>query len=109
MFYRTTDRRFIFKQISKFEMQSFLKFAPNYFHYLATAATETKLTALAKKFGVFRIRKCALVYSNFNYLPVYRNSVTNAAVKLDVFVMEYLFYERNVKQVYDFKGSLRNR
>jgi len=28
---------------------------------------------------------------------------------MDVFVMEFLFYERNVKQVYDFKGSLRNR
>ena len=54
-FYRTDDHRFIMKQISRFEMQSFLKFAPNYFQYLSTAGTERKLTALAKKFGVFRI------------------------------------------------------
>jgi hypothetical protein len=39
----------------------------------------------------------------------YRNSVTNASAKMDVFAMEYLFYERHVRQVYDFKGSLRNR
>ena len=94
-FYRTDDQRFILKQISRYEMASFLKFAPNYFHYLSTAATEGKLTALAKKFGVFRIG--------------YRNAATGAAAKMDVFVMEYLFYERTCKEKYDFKGSLRNR
>ena len=83
------------KQISKFEMQSFLKFAPNYFAYISTSAVENKLTSLAKKFGVFRIG--------------YRNAATGASAKLDVFVTEYLFYERHIRQVYDFKGSVRNR
>lgn len=39
----------------------------------------------------------------------FRNQQTNSAGKMDVFVMEYLFYKKNVKQVYDLKGSLRNR
>lgn len=95
IFNRTSDKRFVLKQMSRFELQSFIKFAPNYFNYLSTAYSENKLTALAKIFGVFRV--------GFN------NSQTSTAMKMDFIVMEYLFYNRNVNQVYDLKGSLRNR
>jgi 1-phosphatidylinositol-3-phosphate 5-kinase len=47
-FYRTQDNRFVFKQMSRFEIQSFLKFAPNYFDYVSAAVTENKLTTLCK-------------------------------------------------------------
>ncbi|KAF1748453.1 hypothetical protein GCK72_024920 [Caenorhabditis remanei] len=92
-FYRTQDDRFVVKQMSRFEIQSFVKFAPNYFDYLTTSATENKLTTLCKVYGVFRIG--------------YKSKTTT--LKVDILVMEYLFYNHNVSQVWDLKGSLRNR
>uniref|UniRef100_F1KR02 1-phosphatidylinositol-3-phosphate 5-kinase n=2 Tax=Ascaris TaxID=6251 RepID=F1KR02_ASCSU len=94
-FYRTQDDRFVFKQMSRFEIQSFVKFAPNYFDYVSTAVIENKLTTLCKVYGVYRVG--------------YKNKCTGQQLKLDVLVMEYLFYKRNVKQVWDLKGSQRNR
>ncbi|KHN87270.1 1-phosphatidylinositol 3-phosphate 5-kinase [Toxocara canis] len=94
-FYRTQDDRFVFKQMSRFEIQSFMKFAPNYFDYVSTAVTENKLTTLCKVYGVYRVG--------------YKNKQNGQQLKLDVLVMEYLFYKRNVKRVWDLKGSQRNR
>uniref|UniRef100_A0A1I7XW62 1-phosphatidylinositol-3-phosphate 5-kinase n=1 Tax=Heterorhabditis bacteriophora TaxID=37862 RepID=A0A1I7XW62_HETBA len=92
-FYRTQDDRFVVKQMSRFEIQSFVKFAPNYFEYIKTAVTENKLTTLCKVYGVFRVG--------------YKSRTTQ--LKVDILVMEYLFYKHNVSQVWDLKGSLRNR
>ncbi|CAJ0945376.1 unnamed protein product, partial [Mesorhabditis belari] len=94
-FYRTQDQRFVIKQMSKFEVQSFVKFAPRYFEYIKTAATEKKLTTLCKVYGVFRVG--------------YKHKLSGMQIKVDVLVMEYLFYKRNVSKVWDLKGSLRNR
>ncbi|KAL3990361.1 Phosphatidylinositol-4-phosphate 5-Kinase family protein [Acanthocheilonema viteae] len=94
-FYRTQDDRFVFKQMSRFEIQSFVKFGPNYFSYVSTAMTDNKLTTLCKVYGVYRI--------------CYKNKSNGQQLKVDVLVMEYLFYRRNVKQVWDLKGSQRNR
>ncbi|EJD76582.1 FYVE zinc finger family protein [Loa loa] len=94
-FYRTQDDRFVFKQMSWFEIQSFVKFGPNYFSYVSTAMTDNKLTTLCKVYGVYRI--------------CYKNKSNGQQLKVDVLVMEYLFYRRNVKQVWDLKGSQRNR
>ncbi|XP_004626775.1 1-phosphatidylinositol 3-phosphate 5-kinase [Octodon degus] len=52
-------------------------------------------TALAKILGVYRIG--------------YKNSQNNTEKKLDLLVMENLFYGRKMAQVFDLKGSLRNR
>uniref|UniRef100_A0A0R3RUC7 1-phosphatidylinositol-3-phosphate 5-kinase n=1 Tax=Elaeophora elaphi TaxID=1147741 RepID=A0A0R3RUC7_9BILA len=89
------DDRFVFKQMSWFEIQSFVKFGPNYFSYVSTAMTDNKLTTLCKVYGVYRI--------------CYKNKSSGQQLKVDVLVMEYLFYRRNVKQVWDLKGSQRNR
>nr|CDJ85836.1 Zinc finger and Phosphatidylinositol-4-phosphate 5-kinase domain containing protein [Haemonchus contortus] len=92
-FYRTQDDRFVVKQMSRFEIQSFVEFAPHYFDYVKTAVVENKLTALCKVYGVFRVG--------------YKSKATQ--LKFDILVMEYLFYKHNVDQVWDLKGSLRNR
>ncbi|KAK5982676.1 FYVE zinc finger [Trichostrongylus colubriformis] len=92
-FYRTQDDRFVVKQMSRFEIQSFVEFAPHYFEYVKTAVVENKLTALCKVYGVFRVG--------------YKSKATQ--LKFDILVMEYLFYKHNVNQVWDLKGSLRNR
>lgn len=81
------------KQMSKFEIQSFVEFAPHYFEYVKTAVVENKLTTLCKVYGVFRVG--------------YKSKTTQ--LKVDILVMEYLFYKHNVNQVWDLKGSLRNR
>ncbi|VDM85911.1 unnamed protein product, partial [Strongylus vulgaris] len=47
-FYRTQDDRFVVKQMSRFEIQSFVEFAPHYFDYVKTAVVENKLTTLCK-------------------------------------------------------------
>ncbi|KRX53531.1 1-phosphatidylinositol 3-phosphate 5-kinase [Trichinella sp. T9] len=94
-FFRSLDRRFVLKQMSRFETQSFVKFAPDYFRHVSSACFNGRAVSLVKIFGVFRIG--------------YRNSHNNAACKMDLVVMEYLFYTHEVQQVYDLKGSLRNR
>ena len=94
-FFRTQDERFIFKQMSSVELECFRKCAPNYFDYIYTAVTEKKLTALGKIYGVYQV--------------AYRNKQDNQEFKMDLLVMEFLFYRKNVKQLWDLKGSLRNR
>ncbi|XP_056611388.1 1-phosphatidylinositol 3-phosphate 5-kinase isoform X3 [Triplophysa dalaica] len=95
VFYATEDDRFILKQMPRLEVQSFLDFAPHYFTYITGAVQHKRPTALAKILGVYRIG--------------YKNSQNNTEKKLDLLVMENLFYGRKMAQVFDLKGSLRNR
>uniref|UniRef100_A0A4W4E696 1-phosphatidylinositol 3-phosphate 5-kinase n=1 Tax=Electrophorus electricus TaxID=8005 RepID=A0A4W4E696_ELEEL len=95
VFYATEDDRFILKQMPRLEVQSFLDFAPHYFIYINGAVQQKRPTALAKILGVYRIG--------------YKNSQNNTEKKLDLLVMENLFYGRKMAQVFDLKGSLRNR
>ncbi|KAM9709709.1 LOW QUALITY PROTEIN: 1-phosphatidylinositol 3-phosphate 5-kinase [Menidia menidia] len=95
VFYATEDDRFILKQMPRLEVQSFLDFAPHYFTYICGAVQQKRPTALAKILGVYRIG--------------YKNSQNNTEKKLDLLVMENLFYGRKMAQVFDLKGSLRNR
>eukprot|EP00058_Branchiostoma_floridae_P013130 XP_002598618.1 hypothetical protein BRAFLDRAFT_118352 [Branchiostoma floridae] len=81
-FCKTSDERFILKQMSRLEVQSFVEFAPHYFQYIQRAHAEQHPTCLAKILGVYRIG--------------YRNSQTNATLKQDLLV-------------FDLKGSMRNR
>ncbi|XP_066263826.1 1-phosphatidylinositol 3-phosphate 5-kinase-like isoform X13 [Branchiostoma lanceolatum] len=94
-FCKTSDERFILKQMSRLEVQSFVEFAPHYFQYIQRAHAEQHPTCLAKILGVYRIG--------------YRNSQTNATLKQDLLVIENLFYGRKMAQVFDLKGSMRNR
>ncbi|XP_077011028.1 1-phosphatidylinositol 3-phosphate 5-kinase isoform X11 [Tamandua tetradactyla] len=94
-FYATEDDRFILKQMPRLEVQSFLDFAPHYFSYITNAVQQKRPTALAKILGVYRIG--------------YKNSQNNTEKKFDLLVMENLFYGRKMAQVFDLKGSLRNR
>ncbi|KAL8580115.1 hypothetical protein ACOMHN_061229 [Nucella lapillus] len=94
-FCKTDDDRFIMKQMSSMEADSFEKFGPQYFHYITKASSEKNPTALAKILGVYRIG--------------FRNAQTNTTLKQDLLVMENLFYNRKITQKFDLKGSMRNR
>lgn len=65
-----------------------------YVHRLIKADLQ-RPTVLAKIYGFFKIG--------------YRNAVTGRAMRMNVLVMENLFYERRFSKIYDLKGSTRNR
>ncbi|MCU0401283.1 MAG: hypothetical protein MUE75_09785 [Algoriphagus sp.] len=52
-------------------------------------------TTLVKILGVYRLG--------------YKNTQNNSGSKMDVLVMENLFYGRRISQKFDLKGSVRNR
>ena len=89
------DDRFVLKQMSKMEIQSFVDLAPNYLIYMQQAHRDNRPTAFCKIVGAYRI--------------VFKNSQNNSASKQDLLVMENLFYNRNVSKKFDLKGSERNR
>ncbi|GAN03674.1 conserved hypothetical protein [Mucor ambiguus] len=91
-FLKTKDDRLLMKQMSRYELDAFLGFAPAYFQYMSEAFFSELPTVLAKIFGFYSIG--------------YKNSATGKSMRMDVLVMENLFYQRNI---FDLKGSMRNR
>ncbi|KAJ3145592.1 1-phosphatidylinositol-3-phosphate 5-kinase, partial [Irineochytrium annulatum] len=94
-FMKTKDDRLILKQLSRQEMDALLKFARYYFNYVSEGFFHKLPTVLAKIFGFYRIA-C-------------KNAVTGKNFKMDVVVMENLFYDRKISRIFDLKGSKRNR
>ncbi|KAL2933788.1 1-phosphatidylinositol-3-phosphate 5-kinase FAB1B [Bienertia sinuspersici] len=94
-FAKTLDDRFIIKQVTKTELESFIKFAPEYFKYLMEAINTKSPTCLAKILGIYQITT--------------KNLKGGKESKLDVLVMENLLFRRTVTRLYDLKGSLRSR
>lgn len=54
-FSKTSDDRFILKEMTKFDVMEFEKFAPNYFEYVNLCLNKNLPTLLAKIFGVYRV------------------------------------------------------
>ncbi|BFZ63111.1 Mitochondrial distribution and morphology protein 12 [Saitoella coloradoensis] len=94
-FLKTLDDRLVVKQMSRLETDAFIKFAPSYFEYMSKALFHELPTVLAKIFGFYQIGS--------------RNPLTGKTMKMDVLVMENLFYDRKTSRIFDLKGSMRNR
>ncbi|XP_058007519.1 1-phosphatidylinositol-3-phosphate 5-kinase FAB1B-like isoform X2 [Hevea brasiliensis] len=94
-FAKTLDDRFIIKQVTKTELESFIKFAPEYFKYLSKSISSRSPTCLAKILGIYQVTS--------KHLKGGKES------KMDVLVMENLLFGRNVTRLYDLKGSSRSR
>ncbi|KAI5336634.1 hypothetical protein L3X38_015902 [Prunus dulcis] len=94
-FAKTSDDRFIIKQVTKTELESFIKFAPGYFKYLSESIGTGSPTCLAKILGIYQVTS--------KHLKGGKES------KTDVLVMENLLFGRNVTRLYDLKGSSRSR
>lgn len=92
-FSKTSDDRFILKEMSKQDIVEFEKFAPHYFEYVNECVNKRVPTLLAKIFGVYKvvIRKKDFV------------------LERAVLVIENLFCDRKINNKYDLKGSERNR
>ncbi|KAK8451154.1 hypothetical protein SEVIR_6G160900v4 [Setaria viridis] len=94
-FAKTMDERFIIKQVTRTELESFVEFAPQYFKYLMESLTSGSPTCLAKIVGLYQVSVKSLK--------------AGKEVKMDLMVMENIFFERKISRVYDLKGSLRSR
>lgn len=77
------------------ERDAFLEFAPSYFNIMAEALFHDLPSVIAKMVGFFQI-----------YI---KNPTTGTDVRLDLLVMENLFYDRSPGKIFDLKGSMRNR
>lgn len=94
-FLKTINDQFILKEMSKLELQSFLSIADEYFNYIEKSYQDDKPSLLSTILGIYRI--------------VYTNSATQSTSEYYFMVMRNLFYERNISQRFDLKGSMRNR
>lgn len=92
-FSKTSDDRFILKEMSKQDVGEFEKFAPNYFEYVNACIQKNLPTLLAKIFGIYKV------------VIKKKESLTEKAV----LVIENLFCDINIANKYDLKGSERNR
>lgn len=94
-FAKSLDERFIIKQVTKTELESFEEFAPQYFKYMMDAMNSGGPTCLAKILGIYQV--------------TVKYPKGGKETKIDLMVMENLFYKRNISRVYDLKGSERSR
>ncbi|KAL6563340.1 hypothetical protein OROHE_005927 [Orobanche hederae] len=94
-FAKTLDDRFIIKQVTKTELESFIKFAPGYFKYLSESIESRSPTCLAKILGIYQVTS--------------KHFKGGKEAKMDLLVMENLLFGRNVTRLYDLKGSSRSR
>lgn len=94
-FLKTTDGRFVVKQITRTELQMFIEYAPAYFEYLSKTFFHGYATLLVKVLGVYQIGS--------------HNRVNGKKLMEQVVVMQNLFHERTIHHVFDLKGSTRSR
>ncbi|KAK9460013.1 uncharacterized protein V1516DRAFT_713137 [Lipomyces oligophaga] len=94
-FLKTLDDRLVVKQLSPSELDAFIKFAPSYFEYMSKVFFDDLPSVIAKIMGFYQVQV--------------RNPITNKTVKMDILVMENLFYDRSLSRIFDLKGSMRNR
>jgi len=92
-FAKSMDDRFIIKQVTKTELESFMKFAPDYFQYVSESICTGSPTCIAKILGIYQVKSLK----------------GGKEMRMDVLVMENLLFERNVTTLYDLKGSTRSR
>ncbi|KAF2316760.1 hypothetical protein GH714_042101 [Hevea brasiliensis] len=90
-FAKSLDERFIIKQVIKTELDSFEEFASEYFTYLTDSLSSGSPTCLAKVLGYYKALE------------------RRKEMKMDLMVMENLFFGRSIARVYDLKGSARSR
>lgn len=90
-FYKTCDDRYIVKKINKEEWEDFMIIGPRYFDHVGRALYQRVPSCLVKVLGVYK-----LSFQREDREPYF-------------VVMENLFWGRDISQIFDLKGSLRNR
>ena len=88
-FFKTFDGRFLIKEVNKHEMETFKNIAKRYFEYIVNGKGKT---SMAKIVGLY-----TLWYKT-----------ANSAKKLNVIIMENLFYKHRITGSFDLKVSLHS-
>ena len=70
-FAKTMDERFIIKQVTKTELDSFVEFAPHYFRHLTESLSSRSPTCLAKIMGLYQVLLNPLSSAFFSVLRFY--------------------------------------
>ncbi|KAM7270081.1 hypothetical protein ACFE04_029295 [Oxalis oulophora] len=94
-FAKSLDERFIIKQVKKTELDSFEEFAAEYFKYLTDSLSSGSPTCLAKILGIYQVSV--------------KHERGGKETKMELMVMENLFFNRGISRIYDLKGSARSR
>lgn len=94
-FLKTLDNRYIIKELSSSELESFVSIAPFYFRYISQSIFNNLSTAIAKIYGFYQIE--------------IKNNTNGRIFKMDFLIMENLFYNHKTTRIFDLKGSMRNR
>lgn len=68
-FAKTLDDRFIIKQVTKTELESFIKFGPAYFKYLSDSIGNGSPTCLAKILGIYQVFVVSFTLHNQTWEP----------------------------------------
>jgi 1-phosphatidylinositol-3-phosphate 5-kinase len=92
---KSRDDWLVIKKLSQVELDALVIFSPEYFEYMSQALFNNLPTILAKIFGFYHIS--------------YKNATTKKTTKMDIMVIENLFFERRDLKIFDLKGSIRNR
>ncbi|XP_020091240.1 1-phosphatidylinositol-3-phosphate 5-kinase FAB1B-like isoform X4 [Ananas comosus] len=92
LFAKSLDERLIIKQIKKAEFDSFLKFGPDYFKYISSLESGSQ-TCLARILGIYQVKQIK----------------NGKEMKIDLLVMENLFFGHNISRTYDLKGAVFSR
>jgi 1-phosphatidylinositol-3-phosphate 5-kinase len=75
-FAKSLDDRFIRKQVTKTELESFLKIGPEYFKYLSESISTGSPTCLAKILGIYQVCSFELQsYDNFIIHSLIQNNI----------------------------------
>ncbi|KAG6419831.1 hypothetical protein SASPL_116343 [Salvia splendens] len=94
-FAKTLDDRLIIKEIKRTELDSFMKFATNYFEYMNECYELGNQTCLAKILGIYQV--------------TIRAPRSGKETRHDLLVMENLSFGWNISRQYDLKGALHAR
>ncbi|KAH3759214.1 1-phosphatidylinositol 3-phosphate 5-kinase [Pelomyxa schiedti] len=89
-FLKSFDDRIVLKQITSVEMHGFLSFAPSYFMYMGRVISEKLYSNMVKILGLYRVKLTASHGKTY---------------KLDLLVMENLFFNCSINGIFDLKGA----
>ena len=122
-FAKSSDNKYIIKQINKAEKQSLIEFTSNYFDHVASVITSNggSSSCLAKIYGMFQvsystyqnswkeIRATSVHITDLNvvYIQVTTGNSKVRQEKKDFIVMQNVFHDISVGEAYDLKGLTR--
>ncbi|CEI86898.1 hypothetical protein RMCBS344292_01322 [Rhizopus microsporus] len=83
-FLKTKDDRLLMKQMSRYELDAFLGFAPAYFQYMSEAFFSELPTALAKIFGFYSIGyKNSMIYQSPLFIRAHSKEILRSSLHND--------------------------